>query len=165
MLLEIFINTCYNEDKQAKGDSALKVIRYKPLLDKLFFIILIPTVILLVTGTVFAAFDTFALFIMIPADLFALYFLVSPLFGYVELRENTLFIKFGFFMKREIAYEKIRGTVKERKFYSESIMSLKNAVEHINVKYNTFDTVTLSVKDNDGFIAELGTRVEKIKSQ
>ena len=115
--IEILIDICYNEDKQAKGDSALKVIRYKPLLDKLFFIILIPTVILLVTGTVFAAFDTFALFIMIPVDLFALYFLVSPLFGYVELRENTLFIKFGFFMKREIAYEKIRGTVKERKFF------------------------------------------------
>jgi hypothetical protein len=36
--------------------------------------------------------------------------------------------------------------------------SLKNALEHVNIKYNTFDIVSVSVVDNDGFIEELNTR-------
>ena len=53
----------------------------------------------------------------------------------------------------EILFEK--GIVKERKFYAESMMSLKNAFEHINIKYNAFDVTTVSVVDNDGFIKML----------
>ena len=135
--------------------------RYKPLIDKLFWIILIPTVILLALGTALACYAPLALFILIFIDFITLYFIIAPLFGYVELGEKTLFVKFGFFMKREIPYEKIRGAVKERKLYSDSLVSLKNAIPHVNIKYNSFDVITVSVEDNDAFIGELATRVEK----
>ena len=84
--------------------------KFTPKYDKLFWIIFIPTVIFLVVMTVMPSiFAREALWIMIPVDLFVLYFLISPLFGYAELREKSLFIKFGFIIKREIPYERIRG--------------------------------------------------------
>ncbi len=132
--------------------------KFKPLIDKFYVLIIIPTVLLLTAGTVVAAFEPTVLFIMIPTDMLTLYFLISPFFGFVELRESTLFIKFGFFLKKEIPYLKIRGVDKARKINSESMLSLKCAIEHINIKYNTFDMVTVSVKDNDGFYAALKER-------
>lgn len=133
--------------------------KYKPLVDKLFWIITIPTAILLIAMTVVAAFEPVVLLIMIPTDIFTFYFLISPLFGYVELREKTLFIKYGFILKKEIPYEKIRGIVKERSFMSQTMMSLKNAYDHINIKYNKFDVTCVSVVDSDEFAKELESRI------
>ena len=90
---------------------------------------------------------------------FVLYFFVSPLFGYVELRENSMLIKYGFILKKEIPYSKIRSVTKARKFYSDSMMSLKNSFDHVNIKYNTFDVTCVSVVDNDSFINELSKRL------
>ena len=133
---------------------------FKPKLDKMFWIILIPTSLFLLAMTVVPTiFAPEALFIIIPIDLFVIYFLISPLLGYAELRSNTLFIKFGFILKREIPYAKIRGAEKTEKFYSDSMISLKNAIEHVNVRYNTFDVVSISVIDNDKFIEELKSRL------
>ena len=137
--------------------------RYKPLVDRLFFLILIPTVALLAVATVFSVFSLGALLIMLATDVFVLYFFVSSIFGYVELRENTVFIRFGIILKREIPYSKIRGVAKERKIYSESMLSLKNAMEHINIKYNSFDTVTVSVRENDELLRELQARLANLK--
>ena len=136
---------------------------YKPKIDKLFWLIWIPTSVFMILMTVFAFFEPISLLIMIPTDIFTFYFLITSLFGYVELRDNTLFIRFGLIMTREIPYSKIRGLVKERKFHSESMMSLKNALEHVNIKYNSFDVVTVSVTDNDDFIGELNLRIENSK--
>ena len=137
--------------------------KYKPLVDKLFLIIFLPTAALVLGGAVtLAVLERSTLIYTAPVSLFVLYFLVSPLFGYVELRESSLFIKYGFFLKKEIPYHKIRGVEKERKFYSESMMSLKNSFEHVNIKYNTFDITTVSVKDNSAFISEL-LEIIKIK--
>ena len=134
--------------------------RFKPKLDKLFWAILIPTSALMLTLTVITALSfPVMLFFTVPIDLFIAYFMISPLFGYVELRENSVFIKFGFILKREIPYNKVRGAQKEKKMYSESMISLKNAIEHVNIKYNTFDIVTVSVKGNDELIAELSARL------
>lgn len=133
--------------------------RFKPLIDKLFWIILIPTALLLIAVTIVAAFTPTVLFIMIPTDLFTLYFLISPLFGYLELREDSVFIKFGFIMKKEIPYRKIRGFSKERKIYSDSITSLKNSIEHVNIKYNSFDMVSVSVRSNDDLIEKIKARI------
>ena len=135
--------------------------RYTPLIDKLFYFILIPTAVLLLGATVLSCFEPTSLFIMVPVDILCIYFIITPLFGYVELREKTVFIKFGFFMKKEIPYSKIRGVVKARRYYADSMVSLKNSLEHVNIKYNTFDIVSVSVKDNDGFIAELEARRQK----
>ena len=137
----------------------MQVLRFKPLFDKLFFIILIPTALLVLAISVFTAMaDLRLLALGVAIDIFVGYFLVTPVFGYVELRENTLFIKYGIIMKREIPYSKIRGAEKGRKIYSESMMSLKNALEHVNIRYNRFDVTTVSVVDNDGFIRELSAR-------
>ena len=138
--------------------------RFKPLIDKLFCYIFIPTSALLLFFTVLLAFsEPKTLFWMVPIDVFVGYFLVSPLFGYVELKDDHVYIKYGFIMKKEIPYGKIRAVIKERKFYSESMMSLKNAFEHVNIKYNSFDVTTVSVVDNDTFMDELNKRIRDLK--
>ena len=133
--------------------------KFKPLMDKMFWIIWVPTSVLMIAVTVFSAFAPVSLFFIIPVDVFTFYFLVSPLFGYVELREDCFFIKFGFILTREIPYSKIREVTKERKFYSESMLSLKNSIEHVNIKYNSFDIITVSVNTNDEFIKEIEARI------
>ena len=137
--------------------------RYKPKVDRLFYIIWIPTLALLITATAIAAMAPIALTILIATDLFTLYFLISPLFGYAELRDETLFIKYGFILKREIPYKKIRAARKERKFYSESMLSLKCALDHINIKYNTFDITTVSLAEGDEFLPALEWKISKDK--
>ena len=133
--------------------------RFRPKLDKLFWIISSILLAIVIGITVTAIFMPITLWVIITTDLFILYFVLSPLFGYVELREETVFIKFGFFLSREIPYSKIRGMSKERKWYSDSMMSLKNSLEHVNIKYNTFDMVSVSVNDNDELIRELAARL------
>ena len=112
----------------------------------------------MIACTLLACFEPMALLIIIPTGILTFYFLISPLFGYVELREKTLFIKFGFIIKREIPYDKIRSAAKERSFISETMLSLKNSFEHVKIKYNTYDVTTVSVIDNDSFINELDLR-------
>ena len=133
--------------------------RYKPAVDKFFWWIWIPMLVLLIGLTVISIFEIWALITMLCIDIFSLYFPVSSLCGYVELRENTLFIKFGFILKREIPYNKIRELVKERKVVTYSMLSIKNSLEHINIKYNKFDMVTVSVVGNDELIEELKKRI------
>ena len=133
--------------------------RYKPLVDKLFWIISVPTILLVIGAIIISIYHAIALIIMSAVAAFVLYFFVSPLFGYVELRENSMFIKYGFILKKEIPYSKIRSVTKARKFYSDSMMSLKNSFDHVNIKYNTFDVTCVSVVDNDSFINELSKRL------
>ena len=138
--------------------------RFKPLIDKTFYIIWIPTAVLLAVATVISLSSRLALLILIATDLFALYFLLSSLAGYVELCENTVFIKLGFIMKLDIPYEKIRGFSRARKIYSDSTISIKNSLEHVNIKYNKFDIVSVSVVTNDELIEEIERRI-KAKSK
>ena len=132
--------------------------KFKPFFDKFFWTIAIVTAVILVAANTLCIYAPIILLFLIPLDLFILYFFVSPFFGYVELRKESLFIKFGFILKKEIPYKKIRGIVKERKLYSESMLSLKNAIEHVNIKYNSFDVITVSVINNDAFIEALEVR-------
>ena len=66
-----------------------------------------------------------------------------------------------FFMKREIPYSKIRGVEKARRFYSDSMLSLKSSLDHLNIKYNTFDIMSISVVESDGFVRELSERCQR----
>lgn len=132
--------------------------RYKPKVDRLYLFIWIPTVILLAVCTVISCASLAAFLIMLATDIFTLYFLVSPLFGYVELRREGVYIKFGFFVSRKIEYSRIRAVDTERKWYSESMLSLKCAYEHVNIRYNSFEVVTVSVDDNAALVAELDLR-------
>ena len=101
-----------------------------------------------------------ALLIIIPTDLFTLYFVITSLFGYVELREETVFVKFGLIMKKEIPYSRIRAVEMQRKLYADSMVALKNSIEHVNIKYNSFDVTSVSVVDNNRLIEELKKRAE-----
>ncbi len=139
--------------------------RYKPLVDKFFYIVFIPVLILMIFLTVISIGSIVSLILTILSDVFVFYFILSPLFGYVELRENTLFIKYGFILKKEIPYEKIRGVEKKRSFDSETMMSLKNSFEHVAVRYNTFDVTTVSVVTNDAFISELEKLISSAKGR
>lgn len=133
--------------------------RYKPKVDKLFFMIFIPTNIMLVGALILALFEPISLFIVIPVFLFCNYFLTTSLFGYVELGDSEIVIKYGFFMKKSIPYSKIRGIELERKWYSETMMSLKNSMDHVNIKYNSFDVTAVSVVDNEELVSELKKRI------
>ena len=126
--------------------------RYKPLIGKMFWVIWIPTLIFLAVVTIMSAAYIAALLIMIVTDIFTVYFLVSSLVGYVELREESVFVKLGFFTTREISYNKIRDVSKEHKLYADSMVSLKNSLDHVNIKYNRFDVLSVSVTDNDELI-------------
>ena len=133
--------------------------RYKPKVDKLFwwlFSITNGVLLAILVPTTIDAPTT--LFINLPIFLFTNYFFISSLFGYIELRERELFIKYGFFLKRSIPYAKIRSLQKERKFYTDSILSLKNAMEHVNIKDNSFDVTAVSVTDNDALIAAVNEK-------
>ncbi len=138
--------------------------RYKPLIDKLFWIIWVPTLILLAAVTVISAIDSYAFLIMIPTDAFVLYFLISPLFGYVELRDDGIFIKYGFIIKREIPYDKVRSVSKKRSFIAETMLSLKNSFDHVEIRYNAFDVTSVSVVGNDELIDEIGSRINAPKN-
>ena len=137
---------------------------YKPLIGELFWWITIPTAVFMIGMTVgLAIFFPPSLLYMIPTCLLIAYFLVTPLFGYVELRESGIFIRFGFFMTRDISYDRVRDVVKARKFYSDSMVSLKNSMEHVNIKYDRFDMVSVSVVDNDGLMRQIEERISKRK--
>ena len=136
----------------------MKIKKYKPLVDKFFWIISVPVFVLVVGLIVLAGFQPLSLIAVIPLALFVIYFLVSSLFGYVELRESGIFIKYGLILKKEIPYEKIRGAKEGRGFYSDSMVALKNSIEHVNIKYNSFDVTTVSVIGNAELVAELNER-------
>ena len=100
---------------------------YKPKTDKLFWSLFIPTNLLCISILIIPSImEPQVLFFTLPIFLFVNYFFTSFLFGYAKLRENELFIKYGFFLKKSIPYDKIRSLEKERKFYSHSMLSLKN---------------------------------------
>ena len=136
--------------------------RYKPFIDSFFCIMASITFVIVTLPIILCAVPApSTLFITVPIFLFAAYFLVSPLFGYVELRESTVFIKYGFFMSKEIPYSTIRTVERERKAISPSIMSLKHSIEHVNIKFNRFDITTVSVKYNETFADDIKTRINK----
>ncbi|MBR7116715.1 MAG: PH domain-containing protein [Clostridia bacterium] len=135
--------------------------RYKPYFDKLYLFIVLPTVAILAAATTIVCIfpDIIAICVILFTDALVIYFLVSPLFGYAELGERSLFIKYGLIMKREIPYEKIREVTKERRFYSEAIMSLKCAMPHLHIKYGSFDVTDISVVGMDELLSELNARI------
>ena len=134
--------------------------KYKPLVGRMFYVISIPTLLLLLAVTVLAAFEPIALLIIIPVDLFTVYFLISPLFGSVTLTGDAVVIKFGFFLTRAVPYTAIRSVEKQRRWYADSMLSLKNSMEHVNIKYNRFDILSVSVVGNDAFTEELYRRMK-----
>ena len=133
--------------------------RFKPLIGKMFWIIWLPTIALMAVATAISVSATLALIILIATDIFVLYFFLTSLAGYVELRENTLFVKLGFILKIEIPYERIVRVSKERKLYTDSLLSIKNSMEHVTIRYNKFDVICVSVVTNDKFIEELNARI------
>ena len=134
---------------------------YKPKIGRMFYAIWIPTVMFLIAMTFVSLVSPIALVILLLTDALTLYFLLTSLFGYVELREDTLFVKFGFIATAQIPYSRIREVTKERKLYADSIMSLKNSLEHVNIKYNRFDVVSVSVVDNEDLMNEIEKRMTK----
>ena len=136
---------------------------YKPALDKLFLCIWIPLIVILISITILSLIDILTFVLLLFTDIFTFYFLFSSLAGYVELKEDIIFVKFGFIIKREIPYNRIRRIYKERKIMTDTMLSLKNAMEHVVIKYNKFDMVAVSVKDNDTFIKDLEERINNLK--
>jgi len=136
---------------------------FKPLLDKLIWSVLVITVFSLTMATVISAVNVILLIFMILLDAACIFLLISPLFGYVELGESAVFVKFGLIMSREIPYSSIRGVTKGRGVHSDSMVSLKNAMEHVNIKHGRFDVTTVSVVGNDELIASIEERIAAVR--
>ena len=134
--------------------------KFKPKIGRMFYVIWVPTVIFLIAMTAVSFVAPLAFVILLLTDALTLYFLLTSLFGYVELRDDSVFVKFGFIATVQIPYSRIREVTKERKLYADSIMSLKNSLEHVNIRYNRFDVVSVSVVDNDGFMNEIEKRIK-----
>lgn len=138
----------------------MEIIRFRPLIDRLYYLPLLFTALVLTPLTVLTALaEPMMLAFTIPTDLFCLYFFISPLFGLVELRENAIFIRYGFFLRREIPYASIRGTRRARGLYGESMLSLKSGMEHLHILYDRYGITTVSVKDNDRLALEIEKRL------
>lgn len=150
---------------QKEGGNQMDNKRFKPKIGKMFYIIWIPTVLFLAVCTWLSFASPLGFAIILATDLFTLYFLITSLFGYVELREETFFVKFGLLTQMEIPYTSIRDVCKERRFYSDSMMSLKYTLEHVNIKYNRFDLVSVSVVENDELIHDLAERIGRNRKQ
>ena len=133
--------------------------RYKPLIDLMFWLICISSAVPAVALFILAFGNTGATVIASIVALVVFYLIISPLFGYVELKESSVYIKYGLVLKKEIPYSKIRGLKKDHSFLSNSMLSLKNALDHVEIKYNAYDTTTVSVDGNDEFIEELQKRI------
>ena len=138
--------------------------KFRPRVDKYYLWIAIPTEIFLIAMTVMTLvhFTLFGLIVMLLALALSSFFILSPIFfGYAELRDDELFVDFGVFIKRSIPYSRIRAIEKKRRFYSESMLSLKCAMEHLDIKYNSFDVISLSLCNEDKFIAEVNKKSAK----
>ena len=133
-------------------------IRFKPLVDKIFYIILAICVAAVLPFLIIGFFEPTVLFVVVPTALLVAYFIISPLFGYVELSATGVLVKFGFFVKRELKYGEIRRTEIVKKLYSDSMVSLKNAIEHVNIWYGSFAVISVSVTDNAGLVREIEQR-------
>ena len=135
--------------------------RYKPLLDKSYLAIVISALVLIIGATLLVClYPAIPAIVIIGAvDASVLYFLVSPLFGYVEPRGSSLHIRYGLILKKDIPYSSIRSVTKERRLYTDSMLSLKNALEHVNIRYNSFDVTAVSVVGNDELISEIKARI------
>ncbi len=132
---------------------------FKPLVDRLFWSVLIILFFSLTGATIISSVNLILLIFMIVLDAVCIYLLVSPLFGYVELGESAVLVKFGLLMSREIPYSSIRGMTRGRGIHSESMISLKNGMDHVNIKHGRFDVTTVSVVGNDELVALLEARV------
>ncbi|MGM9969290.1 MAG: PH domain-containing protein [Anaeroplasma sp.] len=132
--------------------------RYKPKIDKLFYILLIIVntlllAILLIPILVFNSFEGLPFTIIVV--LFVDYLLLSSIFGYVEIKENLICIKYGLILKKEIPFNKIKKLEIKRKWYSDSLLALKNSIEHVDITFNSYDKTCVSVKDNYAFVEEV----------
>ena len=137
--------------------------RFRPKFDRLFWIPLVFVIAVLTPMTVAAFVHPSGIVLSLATDLFCAYFFLSPAFGYVELREEALVIRFGLILRREIPYCRIRSVEAGRGFYGESILSLKNAMEHVHIRYNRFDITAVSVTDNDQLIREINQRISNLQ--
>ena len=140
----------------------MKNLKFRPKFDKLFLGTMVPTLILILGLLIMTAIwqSTGGWIVMAGTFLFTAYFFVSPFFGYVELRETAVFVKFGFFLRQEIPYESIRGIEIKRSIISDSMLSLKNAMEHVSIKHGRFDATSVSVVNNDELISEIEARIK-----
>lgn len=132
--------------------------KYKPKVDKLFYILLvvinvISLAILIIPQLFYLSFESFIFSIIVI--LFINYFLISPLFGYIEIRETSIFIKYGIILKKEIPFNKIKKLELKKKWYSDSILALKCSIEHVDITFNGYDKTCVSVKENDIFIEDV----------
>ena len=133
--------------------------RFKPLVDAVYLVMCVPILLLPIALAVLPVLSPFGRITCALFAIFVFYFVVSPFFGYVELRESTVYIKYGIILKKEIPYGAIRGVERKKRFHSDAMLSLKCSLEHVDIKYNTFALTVVSVVDNDTFIAALEERI------
>lgn len=129
--------------------------KFKPHVDKYFYIPIIFVLILFIAPFLVAIVCRQIDQIIVTSLLFVVIsvLLISPLFGYVKIENDYIFIKYGLFFRRKILYTNIVEITKEHKYYATSLISHKTSLDHVFIKYNNYSDTCVSVKDMDVFIA------------
>ena len=135
--------------------------RFRPKFDRLYWISFTVCAVYIVVMTAVSVGSVSMLCFMSAINAILVWVLAAPWFGYVELGEDAVLVKFGFFLKRVVPYADIRKMQKVCHWYSESILALKNAMEHVDIRYGACDVVSVSVTDNDALIAAIERRLRK----
>lgn len=129
--------------------------KFKPQVDKYFYVpiifVLILFIVPIMVGIVCKQMDQ----IIITAVLFIVIgtLLISPLFGYVKVENDYLYIRYGLFFRRKITYASIKEVEIEHKYYATSLISHKTSLNHLFIKYDSLNDTCVSVKDMDVLLA------------
>ena len=129
--------------------------KFKPYIDKYFYVPIIFVLILFIAPITVGIICRQADQIIVTSVLFVVIgvLLTSPLFGYVKIEEDHIFIKYGLFYKRKILYTSIKEISKEHKYYATSLFSHKTSLDHVFIKFDEANDTCVSVKNMDVFIA------------
>lgn len=121
-------------------------------------VLLVPSILTFIFKDMLAGFVTLAPFLLVTL------LFMSSFSGYIIIKEDELYIRYGFILKRSIPYENIRALIKEKTVLSECLLGMKNSLEHVLIKYNKYDTTCVSVRNNDLFIEEVNKKIKKMEN-
>lgn len=99
----------------------------------------------------------FSIFLFLAAE----GIMISTLFGYARLDSSALYIRFGFFTHKKIAYSRIKKIERKKGLlFCESLLSLNTAAEYIRIEYDEKNYLTISIRNSEDFMEKLRNKTE-----
>lgn len=86
--------------------------------------------------------------------------MLPPMFGYVRLEENGLFISFGLIHKK-ILYSNIKSAKFYKTWATNNPCSITTSFAHIDIQHSKGKQTTISIKNHEEFLAQLEENTKK----